>query len=219
MKKPYGVGDLLWVKETFWQLGYCVYPGLDENGEWLGNMWINVYRLNGNSIIRYCESNPEMPTSIPKSVQSDSKWKKKPSLFMSKDDSRILLEVTAVKESRLQDITEQEAISEGIEVLSRIIQVKYRDYRYNPNDYCLFDPRKSFSTLWDSINGKKKNYKWESNPEVFMYQFKVLSVEHKATQHLLKIAKVPVHPILFNKEMIIAILKKIKTQTTRIKGV
>ena len=64
--------------------------------------------------------------------------------------SRITLEITNVRVERLQDISEQDAIAEGItniSVLSKYI----------------------FSTLWESIYGFDS---WSSNPWVWVIEFK-----------------------------------------------
>jgi hypothetical protein len=75
------------------------------------------------------------------------KWR--PSIFMPRWASRITLEITRVRVERLQDITEKDAISEG--VLSSDYD---KTYRY------------AFSVLWDSINGPK--YPWSDNPWVWV---------------------------------------------------
>jgi hypothetical protein len=213
MKKPYKIGDWLWIKETFWQRGGYAYLGISENGESLGKMWVNVNRL-----IRYCESNPEMPTE---SVRSDCIWRKIPSLFMAKAESRILLEVTAVRECRLQEMTDEEAVNEGVSEiyinghkLYKNHSKEYKHRRQIPQAYWF--ATQSFETLWDSINGKKEGCSWNDNPEVFMYQFKVLSLEHKTTQELLSSTTAICYPILFKAEMVKAIMDGTKTQTTRI---
>lgn len=98
-----------------------------------------------------------------------SGWK--PSLFMPKEAARIFLKVTNVRCERLQDISEEDAIAEGIE-------------RYGPFGEFKGDPHPSggmmrfrayskaaraFQDLWDSINAKK--HPWKSNPWVWVYDF------------------------------------------------
>jgi hypothetical protein len=108
----------------------------------------------------------------------------RPSLFMPKQACRIWLEVTNVRLERLQDISEMDAIAEGLESCvadlskfgARAVGMKlYRDYGRKNNslkDYPCngFEFAKiSFETLWQSINGANS---WEENPWVWVYEFK-----------------------------------------------
>lgn len=97
------------------------------------------------------------------------KWR--PSIFMPKEASRIKLKVTNIRVERLQDITEEDAVAEGIEPLSEYDPKKYgwrfKDYLHNSS--CL--PKASYQTLWESINGKGS---WEVNPWVWVIEFEKL---------------------------------------------
>ncbi len=94
-----------------------------------------------------------------------------PSIFMPKEAARIFLKVTNVRVERLQDISENDAIDEGIDFFNHgyggsPVGIWYRNYKYGTNN-C--SPKYSFQTLWDSINAKK--HPWESNPWVWVYEF------------------------------------------------
>lgn len=119
----------------------------------------------------------------------------KPSLFMPKEAARIFLKVTNVRCERLQDISEEDAISEGIDRFENSLfnETRYRDYtdgkrrdkdfnkypemakqvgysHYGGNPWPDWrDPITSFQSLWDSINAKKNP--WKSNPWVWVYDF------------------------------------------------
>lgn len=106
------------------------------------------------------------------SIPTD-KWK--PSRFMPQAAARIFLKVTNVRCERLQDITEQDAIAEGIaELLQSSMQLAvngrlFRDYSKKIE---LFNDGltaiQSYRTLWESINGKGS---WNENPYVWVYEF------------------------------------------------
>jgi hypothetical protein len=87
----------------------------------------------------------------------------KTSIYMPRTVSRITLEITSVRVERLQEITREDAISEGIEKMGT---VWYKDYR---NPAYTLAPKESYQTLWESINGKGS---WESNPWVWVIEFK-----------------------------------------------
>lgn len=149
ISSPHGIpGDRLWVKETFYQ------------GDGI------AYRADG-----------EMPE---KARTAGCKWK--PSIFMPRKASRITLEITNVRVERLQDISEEDAKAEGIEQVADPFNeggIYWRNYIYHLNTprgdktggvICGFkDPRKSYRSLWDSINGLGS---WEKSPWIWAITFK-----------------------------------------------
>jgi hypothetical protein len=77
----------------------------------------------------------------------------RPSIFMPRWASRITLNVVSVRVERLQEITEGDAIREGI-----VFSTEY-------------DPTTAYRNLWNSINGPGS---WESNPWVWRIEFEVV---------------------------------------------
>ena len=95
------------------------------------------------------------------------KWKS--SLFMPKKAARIWLEVTGVRCERLHDITEADAIAEGIEKINLNEPFEgYKEYFINGCTMGVL-PIDSFHSLWMKINGVES---MQSNPLVFIYEFK-----------------------------------------------
>lgn len=163
---PYGrPGDLLWVKETFEVLAY------NEESKSLS--------------IRYEDDDVMMCNLENREWTKFSKWKKKygrkSSLFLFKSCSRIWLQVEWVRVERLQDISEEDAVSEGIEnyITDTDVLPVYRNYTVTRKEleadhwaHCADDSIDSFKSLWMSINGPES---WENNPWVWVIKFKVLS--------------------------------------------
>jgi protein gp37 len=89
-----------------------------------------------------------------------------PSIFMPRWASRITLEVTGVRVERLQDISDQDAIAEGIE------------------DIGAGDLRGMYAVLWSSINDKR-GFGWASNPWVWIIEF-IRKTPHLTYQILTK---------------------------------
>ena len=85
--------------------------------------------------------------------------KPKPSIYMPRWASRILLEVVDVRVERVQEISEEDAMAEGVE---------WKEYAGLANKTA----KKLFRTLWDKINGKK--HPWKSNPWVWRVEFKMV---------------------------------------------
>jgi hypothetical protein len=125
---PYGKsGDRLWVRETL---------AADERG---------MYYFADETLV-----------SVPADFNQNVK-EKLPSIFMPRWASRITLEITDIRVERLQEISDDDAISEG-----------YKDIRGDIN-YERGDARQWFSWKWEEINGKK--YPWDSNPYVWVIEF------------------------------------------------
>lgn len=140
---PYGmIGDILWVRETF--VKACQWNG---DGEMLSLKY--YYRADNNwSNMDWYDEKSDSTTSSPK-------WK--PSLFMPKVVCRLFLKITDIRVERLQDISEQDAISEGA------IPMHLDDFGNTFKTY-----KRGFQSLWESINGADS---WQSNPFVWVISF------------------------------------------------
>lgn len=92
----------------------------------------------------------------------------KPSIHMPRWASRILLEVTNVRIERLQSISEEDAVAEGIETIG---MGHYKNYLHPCDDEKgggWLTARASFYSLWESINGEGS---WDANPWVWVVEF------------------------------------------------
>ncbi len=144
--QPFGVGSRLWVRETFKYIDF----DLRDMGELHPNVKIE-YKADG--LQRWVKGDYKTQISIP--VPPNEIWR--PSIFMPRWASRITLEITELRAQPVQDISEEDAIAEGI-----------------ANGAYAVNPRYSFQVLWDSIN-KKRGYSWESNCWVWAISFKRVS--------------------------------------------
>jgi hypothetical protein len=156
IKSPYGIGDILWVRET-WK---CVYH----------DAGLNLYKVeyfDGSRKEFSFDKNSDKFFSF---ASKDGKgWQ--PSIYMHYEAARIFLKVTSVRVERLQDITDKEAIAEGI------YEVRKNGWYYcdpsttkTPNCSLAVKPKQAFIWLWDQIN-EKRGYSWLSNPWVWVYEF------------------------------------------------
>lgn len=101
-----------------------------------------------------------------------SKQHWRPSIFMPRWASRITLKIEDVEAERLNKINEADAIAEGIEVTELSFKPWYRDYRFKDKVEWFSDPRDSYHSLWESINGLGS---WTLNPWVWKITFRVCS--------------------------------------------
>jgi hypothetical protein len=184
-KCPYGkAGDLLWVRES-WQLkGWdfeegtmtvkfktgethkCLAHDPDEDSSWLMD---KVDQLENRGYIKPDPSNEEM------FVFTDKAQPFHPSIHMPKEAARIWLRVENVRIERLQDITGDDVLAEGVGEKHRSgaksMTTAGIDYRRWQADQKL-----KFQKLWVKINGADT---WQANPWVWVVQFSVLSTTGK----------------------------------------
>lgn len=165
---PYGkLGDRLWVRETWrigaWNIdaqamavdyradGYARQEWLDvEDDELWERLWIQ-------------SSDDAEAAGLPlgdegfhwEPGQAPTRWR--PSIHMPRWASRILLEITDIRVARVQDISEDDAMAEGILAPSP--------------DSIDIGPIEVFADLWDSINAKR-GYSWDRNPWVWVIGFR-----------------------------------------------
>jgi len=87
-------------------------------------------------------------------------FKRRPSIHMPRWASRILLEIVSVRIERLQDISAEDAIAEGISI----------PITQSFTDINVF--RAAYRDLWESINGPGS---WAANPWVWVVEFRRLA--------------------------------------------
>lgn len=94
-----------------------------------------------------------------KADDNDFHCRWKPSIHMPKEAARIFLQAINVKVEQLWDITEQQAILEGI--------------RIGMGGLPYFSCRDAFAGLWNSTIKKSDldKYGWDANPWVFVISF------------------------------------------------
>jgi len=165
-KCPYGQpGDILWVRETFYAYGRWVKNGISKTGK----QKFKFQDLTGTDF-QYKYFN-EKPDRIKKGKLDGIGWYKRPSIFMPHKAARIFLEVVSVRVERLKDISEADAIGEGVGHGFQM-NAGWPDYMHIKNGICTLTQdtaEMSFASLWESING---NGSWDANPWVWCISFK-----------------------------------------------
>lgn len=154
LKCPYPVGTRLWVKETF--------RGFDHVFTACSQVTGTQYRAD----MACRDSAGAAFLHDPNNLAP--KWK--PSIFMPRRLSRITLEITAVRVERLQDISEDDAVAEGIVDFGRQDGAPYP--HFNLLDRSLTTEHFAvavYAQLWQSINGPDS---WNANPFVWAYDFR-----------------------------------------------
>jgi hypothetical protein len=147
MRCPYGQpGDRLWVRETFLHVtkmeNECFV--VDGDGNYVEETW---YRADQKAYSYHPDGSEESTENIP--------WK--PSIHMPRWASRITLEITGVRVEHLQDISDEDSLSEGV----------------YPTSTGLYpgSPRAAYQKLWEQLHGLGS---WDANPWVWVVEFRRL---------------------------------------------
>lgn len=160
-RREYEVGMRLWVRETHWQ-----HPNPSYNFVFFDLTpriaMSRLYYMTDRPLTSFyhVESDEEMIKDI-----IEDGYKKRPSIHMERWVCRLFLEVTAVRVERLQEIwtrnhTFDDLFAEGMS------QVGEWD-----GEGGIPTPLSQFIPLWNKINAKR-GYSWESNPYVWVVEFK-----------------------------------------------
>lgn len=104
---------------------------------------------------------------VPVEKRKNFTWKSK--LMMPEANARYFVEITGIRCERLTDISEVDAIAEGVETIGvpYTFHWLYKDYQKN-NTQGFTSPVDSFFSLFASINGREVI---NHNPYVFVYEF------------------------------------------------
>lgn len=168
VKPKYNVGDILYVRETWGNWNYddpdcdaCYYqyradyPNGAKTYEW--------GELDEFGEVIICD--------LPK-------WH--PSIHMPKEATRIFLRVTNVRVERLQDITDEQVIKEGLSPFDdRCADENWKPTYSDPNSGGEPQLQQGFEILWDSTIKKSDldRYGWNANPFVWVYEFERVIVD------------------------------------------
>lgn len=100
-------------------------------------------------------------------------------LFMPKVASRIKLLVENVRIQKIQEISDDDCLAEGVKKVTKDGRLyKYcfydkGDYSSTPWSQMHLSPKLVFEDLWNSIN-KKRGFGWDVNPFVWVVDFSLL---------------------------------------------
>ncbi len=144
---------------------YCHCPYRQGGRLWLRETWRYDDFDSANVIYR-----ADIPQDALDQARGIIKWR--PSIYMPRWASRIMLEVTEIRVERVQEITEEDALAEGCRSTARMIY----EGMGGPVDYEGKFAVDAFAELWDGLN-ENRGYGWEANPWTWVIGFKVVMKE------------------------------------------
>lgn len=143
-KSRYQPGDILWVRETWTAMRDIETGHVDY--------FFAATKLDHDTVsTTYLCDDDGFDTGRP------FPWK--PSIFMPKKICRLFLRVTDVRVERVQEISHQDALAEGIPECEGHTEQEDCD--------CIIV---RYGELWDKLNAKR-GHGWDTNPWVWVYTF------------------------------------------------
>ena len=177
----YWPGDILYVRETWTELCY-----VDPDGYTHYDQTMYYYAADGAPDVTLVDADGfEL---------DDQRIKWKPSIHMPKEAARIFLRVTDVRVERLQDITDEQALAEGVpdewpmepvycpecrgEGLVGTVHPATLGFTEIDCPHCEKAVTR-FANLWGSTikPADLPTYGWDANPWVWVYKFERISKE------------------------------------------
>ncbi|MGC8116001.1 hypothetical protein ACP3VQ_13355 [Metapseudomonas otitidis] len=147
---PYGKpGDWLWVREST-------------------ESYLGLSPCKAVELSRYCADRESVLKTMDvagTNIEVVDHWqyhrRVRPSIHMPRSQCRILLEITAVRIERVQDISDDQARAEGV--------AEWAKGALSPDGCAEICRQEAFRMLWESINGAGS---WNANPWVWVVEFK-----------------------------------------------
>lgn len=162
---PYGQpGDRLWVRET-WQGPLVEQERFDAFKR-------DRRQFETPEFCQYAADGGPRPEFV--DMDDNMRYCWRPSIHMPRWASRILLEIVSVRVERLNDISEADAVAEGVERWKVGPDNWWVDYSFTEEEAEAGVPpalsaTESYRTLWESINGPGS---WDDNPYVWAIEFR-----------------------------------------------
>jgi hypothetical protein len=159
-------GDRLWVRENHWRYGHWVF-GLKEQGARSFKKRFQPTREPSDlpDVVPAADADPSFKS--PEVDRFGPGWHLRPSIFMPREHSRLTLVVTGTKEEPLQNISAEDAIAEGVQLIGE------KTWGVPGSGSMVFNgsPVDGFCALWQSLHGIAS---WHNNPEVVATSFQVV---------------------------------------------
>lgn len=141
-----------------WQSGFVDVPSPYNRGTrlWVRETWQHE---DGSCADHKCGQPTHIYHKATESFPESMWWR--PSIFMPRWACRLELEIEEVRVQRLHEISEEDAIAEGVDAVSG------DDVRRQ----ATWSRRQDFAQLWDRLN-KKRGFGWDRDPFVWAITFR-----------------------------------------------
>lgn len=161
------------------QNGFVVFDGEDfrlkklDNGQALLTLCNNEFKTAHYKIgeeVAIAQRYSDITDALRQELSQLPGWRNK--MFVKADLMPHRIRITNIRIERLQDISDEDCIAEGIYPKANGRWYCYDVVRRMGVSYDPYpDPREAYAALIDKISGKGT---WESNPWVFVYDFELV---------------------------------------------
>ena len=148
----YEIGDILWVRETWAKTGDNFHDDWERK---------SIYYFKADNPFNEKELHENYPQ-----MKGFPKWR--PSIFMPKEACRIFLKLKSIRIERINDISENDSLQEGIQPFTKDNNIfKHGLDGWEWQSMTKY-AKEAYKILWQKINGEKS---WAENPWVWVYEF------------------------------------------------
>ena len=157
----YELGEVVAIAQSYQDIDNYYYAALRRKTSIHGQIIDELDLVDIHDIIKW--------KSLRDDLMNTPGWTNK--MFVKADLMPRHIEITGIKVERLQDISDEDYMKEGIEEHLKGIQYGFPSNIGYIGQYPFSNPREAFSALIDKVSGKGT---WECNPFVWAYEFKLI---------------------------------------------
>lgn len=157
----YELGEVVAIAQSYQDIDNYYYAALRRKTSIHGQIIDELDLVDIHDIIKW--------KSLRDDLMNTPGWTNK--MFVKADLMPHHIKITGIKVERLQDISDEDCLKEGIEEHLKGVQYGFTSNIGYIGQYPFSTPCEAFSALIDRISGKCT---WESNPFVFCYEFKLI---------------------------------------------
>lgn len=157
----YELGEVVAIAQSYQDIDNYYYAALRRKTSIHGQIIDELDLVDIHDIIKW--------KSLRDDLMNTPGWTNK--MFVKADLMPRHIEITGIKVERLQDISDEDCMKEGIEEHLKGIQYGFPSNIGYIGQYPFSNPREAFSALIDKVSGKGT---WECNPFVWAYEFKLI---------------------------------------------
>lgn len=158
--KHYTVGEFIAITQSYKSINEFYTIAYNRYNSYHGQT-ITQYDIPFKEIVKWF--------NMRENLKNTSGWTNK--MFVKADLMLHHIRITETKIERLQDISNEDCLQEGVNEDAKGIQYSFNTNIGYCNQYPFATPRDAFAALIDKVSGKDT---WNSNPYVIAYSFELI---------------------------------------------